>query len=46
MLNPSTYITVYNQFVLIVDQFKLKFKYQTIQRHSICIEFPMIKHFY
>jgi len=46
MLNRSTYIAVYNQFALIVDQYKLKFKYQTIQRHCICIDFHMIEHFY
>jgi len=46
MLNSSTYIAVYNQFVLIDDQCKLQFKYQTIQRHCICIEFHMTKHVY
>jgi hypothetical protein len=46
MLSSSTYITVYNQFVLTDDQCKLQFKYQSIKRQCICIEFNMTKNDY
>jgi hypothetical protein len=46
MLNLSTYTTVCNQFVLTDDQCKLQFKYQTIQRNCICIDFYTRKHVY